>query len=175
MTDEVVVEQQAATPAAPEETVASNPVESNPVQQQQERTYTKAEVQALMKKRVDRSHNRVWDRYGVKSFEELDDILNDYRSIKDNYASLEARNGELMRDIALLKNNTLPEKRDDIIAYFKGSGMEFNEENLITALQTHPEWLKPQQLTIESLGVEKTPAPTVDEKAIASKIFGTKL
>lgn len=174
MTDEVVVEQ-AATPAAPEETVASNPVESNPMQQEQEKTYTKAEVQALMKKRVDRSHNRVWERYGVKSFEELDDILNDYRSIKDNYASLEARNGELLRDIALLKNNTLPERRDDIIAYFKGNGMEFNEENLIQALQTHPEWLKPQTLTIQNLGVEKTPSPSVDEKAIASRYFGTKL
>lgn len=153
-----------------EETVEQPVTNNEPV-----KTYTKEEVQALMKRRVDRSHKRVWDRYGVKSFEELDDILKDYKSIKDNYASLEARNSDLSRDIALLKNNTLPEKRDDIIAYFKGSGIEFNEDNLISALQTHPEWLKPQNLKIETLGLEKTANPEVDEKEIASRIFGTKI
>ena len=162
------------TPVEPEATTTDTPVvNSNPVEP--ERTYTKSEVQALMKRRVDRSHNRVWQRYGVKSFEELDDILSDYHSIKDNYASLEAKNRELARDIALLKNNTLPERRDDIIAYFKGNDLEFNEDNLIQALTTHPEWVKQEPLRIESLGIDKSPKPTIDEKAIASKLFGTKL
>ena len=115
--------EQPTTPVEPEEPTTEEPVvEDKPVEQ--EKAYTKAEVQALMKRRVDRSHNRVWGRYGVKSFEELDDMINDYRNIKDNYASLEAKNNELMRDLALLRNNTLPEKKDDIIAYFKGNNLE---------------------------------------------------
>lgn len=162
-----------ATPAEPEVNQATEPVVNT--MPETEKTYTKAEVQALMKRRVDRSHNRVWQRYGVKSFEELDDILSDYKSIKDNYASLEAKNSELSRDIALLKNNTLPERRDDIIAYFKGNDLEFNEDNLLQALTTHPEWLKPQPLKIENLGVEKAAKPIEDEKVIASKLFGTKI
>ena len=161
------------TPVEPEVT-ADNPVVNNePVEK--EKLYTKAEVQALMKRRVDRSHNRVWQRYGVKSFEELDDVLNDYKSIKDNYASLEAKNQELTRDLSLLRNNVLSEKKDDVIAYFKGNNLEFNEENLAQALATHPEWIKQQPLTIERLGAESKPATGLDERALASKLFGTKI
>lgn len=166
--------EQPTTPVEPEDNTTDTPaVNENPVEQ--EKTYTKAEVQALMKRRVDRSHNRVWGRYGVKSFEELDDMINDYRSIKDNYASLEAKNNELMRDLTLLRNNTLPEKKDDIIAYFKGNNLDLNEENLISALATHPEWVKQAPLKIEKIGTEQTDPIKPDEKEIAARYFGVKL
>lgn len=159
-----------ATPTTTEENVVP--------EQPQERTYTKAEVQSLMKKRVERSHKAFFTRYGVEDLNALDDLMNKSKAFGEDYASIQTKNKELMREIAFLKNNINPEKYDDIIAYFKGSDIEFDEEQLIEALKTHPEWLKtqPQNVTtIQKMGNEFHEKPSINDREKASKYLGVKL
>ena len=142
-----------------------------------ERTYTKAEVQNLMRRRVERSHNAFFKRYGVDNLEGLDELMNKSKTFGEDYASIQSKNNELMREIAFLKNNINPEKYDDIIAHFKGTGIEFSEEQLIEALKTHPEWLKtqPQNVTtIQKMGNEFH-KDLPNEKELAGKLLGVKL
>ena len=65
------------------------------------------------------------------------------------------------------------------MAYFKGKGIDFNNDNLINELSTHPEWLNPVKVeakpktTIETLGSDSTTEmPKVSEKDEMAKIFG---
>lgn len=159
------------TPATPDATEVTG------ANEQPERTYTKAEVQNLMRRRVERSHNAFFKRYGVENLEGLDDLMNKSKSFGEDYASIQTKNKELMREIAFLKNNINPEKYDDIIAHFKGNDIEFSEEQLIEALKTHPEWLKtsPQNVsTIQKMGNEFH-KDVPNEKEIAGRLLGVKL
>ena len=158
----------AATPTATQENVVS---------EKPERTYTKVEVQNLMRRRVERSHNAFFKRYGVENLEALDDLMNKSKSFGEDYASIQTKNKELMREIAFLKNNINPVKYNDIIAHFKGNDIEFSEEQFIEALKTHPEWLKtsPQNVvTFQKMGNEFH-KDLPNEKDIASKLLGVKL
>jgi hypothetical protein len=170
----IMAEQTSTTP------VEQTDVQADPVQEapQQEITYNKQQVIDMMKRRVARSHNAFFQRYGVKDLNELDNLFNEGKSIKDEYAKLQLANSELTRTNAFLKNNVNPDKYDDIIAYFKGKGLDFSEDALLQAIGTHPEWLKPSTIpnttTIQSLGAEAHINPSVDESEIAAKLLGVK-
>lgn len=171
---QIMAEQTSTTPV--EQTTE---VQEAPQTPQQEMTYNKQQVIDMMKRRVERSHNAFFKRYGVKDLNELDNLFNEGKSIKDEYAKLQLANSELTRTNAFLKNNINPDKYDDIIAYFKGKDLDFSEDALLQAIGTHPEWLKPSTIpnttTIESLGSEAHINPSVDESEIASKLLGVKL
>ena len=147
-----------------------------------ERMYSKAEVIDLMKRRVNRSHNSFFKRYGVKDLQELDAKFNSGKQLQDDYLGLQNRNAELVREVAFLKNNINPDKYDDVITYFKGKGLEFSEQELINQIMNHPEWLKsmptpqPQTATIKTLGSEAHVVNSKpNEKELASKLLGVKL
>lgn len=167
----------ATTPAeaTPETTVLTQ--ETKP-----ERTYTKEQVIEMMKKRVARSHNAFFKRYGVENLEALDGLFENskkFSSMNDEFGKIQLRNSELMRENAFLRNNIDPNRYDDIVAYFKGKDMDFSEDELLKALPTHNEWLKqtaaPATTTIRSLGSEAHTLPKVDEADIASRLLGVKL
>ena len=172
----VAVNNQEVAPAT--ETTATQPVD-NGLGVQQPRSYTKDQVVELMRRRVERSHNSFFNRYGVKDLKELDALFqktSDYDRVNQDYGNLRLKNEELAQEISFLKNNISPERYDDIKTYFKGKGIDFTNESLLEAIKTHPEWVKPNNVTtIQTLGLEgkKTPAP--DEKKIASKFFGVDL
>ena len=175
--DEILNQEQGGnevvTPATPEATEVTEAPE-----QSQERTYTKAEVQNLMKRRVERSHKAFFTRYGVENLNALDELMNKSKAFGEDYASIQTKNKELMREIAFLKNNINPEKYDDIITHFKGLNLDFSEEQLIEALKTHPEWLKvaPQNVTtIQKLGNEFHKEDLPNDKEKAEKLLGVKL
>lgn len=162
-TDVAAVEPQTAPEAAPE------------------KMYSKQEVIDLMKRRVARSHNSFFKRYGVKDLRELDDKFNSGKQLQEDYLGLQNKNAELSREIAFLKNNINPDKYDDIITYFKGKGLEFSEQELLNQIMSHPEWLKsmpqPQPTTtIKALGSEAHVVNSKpNEKEMASKLLGVKL
>jgi len=163
------------TPSTPEEAsqVNNDAVETEPqTNQATGRSYTKSEVQDLMRKRVERSHRAFFTRYGVENLKGLDNLLYGNEELR-------GKNLELTREVAFLKNNINPDKYEDIIAHFKGNDLEFNEETLIELLKTHPEWVKaqpqPTQPVVNKIGVEGTKKPVVDERALASKLLGVKL
>jgi len=147
---------------------------------QPERTYTKAEVIDMMKRRVNRSHNAFFKRYGVEDLKGLDGLFENskkFSSMNDEFGKIQLRNSELMRENAFLRNNINPDRYNDIIAYFKGNNVEFSEEELLKALPTHNEWLKQTApaTTIRSLGSEAHTLPKVDESEAASRLLGVKL
>lgn len=162
------------TPTTPEtEQVIENPA-------QQEKTYTKEQVERLMKRRVERSHKAFFTRYGVDNLEGLDAAFKQNDTMKTDYEALKTQNAELARKVAFLENNVNPEKYEDVIAHFKGTGIEFSEEQLVELLKTHPEWLKQpeepvKQIPIKKLGSEAHGKPRVDEKEKASQLLGVKL
>lgn len=143
-------------------------------QQPQEKMYSKAEVQNLMRRRVERSHNAFFKRYGVTNLNELDEFMRKSRTFGDDYLSMKELNNNLTRENAFLRNNINPDKYDDIIAYFKGNNIEFAEEQLIEALKTHPEWLK-QTTTIQTMGNEFHNENSPSDRERASKFLGVKL
>ena len=146
-----------------------------------ERTFTRNEVNDIMRKRVERSHNAFFNRYGVKDLNELDNLVGQSRSygpLKERFADLEKTHGELVTSHADLnkkyayKVNNVDENRiADIEAYFKGKGIDIDENTLVQELKTHPEWVK-KIGAITSIGAESTPSLEKDEVAEAEKIFG---
>ncbi len=181
MLDEMPVNNDSTT--AVETGTSTEPTTETPVNEtvaQPERTYTKAEVIDMMKRRVGRSHNAFFKRYGVQDLKGLDDLFENskkFSSMNDEFGKIQLRNSELMRENAFLRNNINPDKYDDIIAYFKGKDLEFSEEGLLDAVRTHPEWLKPSTIpttTITSLGSEAHTMPKPDEADLAGKLLGVK-
>lgn len=149
-----------------------------------EQTFTKDQVNELMRKRVERSHNAFYNRYGVKDLTELDELFgksNSYDELKtqhdelgDRYTDLETKHKDLTKRYAYNVGNINPEKYNDIETYFKGKGIDIDEESLMEELKNHPEWAN-KAATIEALGSEVAPAPGVDEKEMASQIFGVTI
>jgi len=147
-------------------------------------TFTQSQVNQLMKKRVARSHNAFFTRYGVKSLEELDDLVGKSRShdtIKQLYDELELKHSDLetkYRDTArkyAFKVGNIDEARiADIEAYFKGKGIDIDEEHLMQELQMHPEWVAKVN-TITTMGQNPAPVTGPSEKEIASRIFGVQI
>lgn len=165
-------------PATTEEPVSNTPT-TEPTTPEAERTWTKQQITEMMKKRVARSHQAFFNRYGVQDLKGLDELFENskkFNSMNDEFGKLQLRNSELARENAFLKNNINPDKYNDIIAYFKGSNLEFSEEELLKALPTHSEWLKQSApvTTIEALGSEAHAAPKVDEADLAGKLLGVK-
>ena len=174
----------AETPSATvqvSETVNETPnVESQAVETA-EKMFSRSQVEALMKKRVDRSHQQFFKRYNAKDLEELDSIFEkskNYDTINEEYGALQVKIADLTQENAFLRNNINPNRYADIKAYFKGSDIPFTEDALVEALNTHPEWLnvaKETQTTISKLGSESHIKPQIDEIDKASKLFGVNL
>lgn len=183
MLDEMPVNNVPTAETTTETVATEGTTEQTPTVEQSvapERTYTKQEVIDMMKRRVGRSHNAFFKRYGVQDLKGLDELFENskkFSSMNDEFGKIQLRNSELMRENAFLRNNINPDKYDDIIAHFKGNNVEFSEEELLKALVNHPEWLKQTapQTTIKSLGAEAHTMPTADEASIASRLLGVKL
>ena len=71
------------TPATNEQVV------KEPQEQTSERTYTKAEVQNLMRRRVERSHNAFFKRYGVNDLNGLDELMSKSKTFGDDFLSMQ--------------------------------------------------------------------------------------
>lgn len=165
------------------ETTPTPAAEATASDQPKERLYSKAEVQNLMRRRVDRSHKAFFTRYGVENLKGLDELMGKSKRFSDmetEYGAIQLRNSELARENAFLRNNINPDKYDDIITHFKGAGIDFSEEQLLEALKTHPEWLKVQEqpvatTTITKMGSEASTIDKPSDRERAEKLLGVKL
>lgn len=148
--------------------------------------FTKDQVNELMTKRVARSHKAFFDRYGVKDMAELDALFakaSDFDGVKakldelePKYSDLETNHKDLAKKYAYKVGNINPDKIADIETYFKGKGIDIDENTLNEELKTHSDWVaKPVTPVIESMGAEVVPSGGVDEKEIASGIFGVPI
>ena len=157
-------------------------VEEVKAEESKDGTFTQEQVNDIVRSRLDKAQQRLFNRYGVTNRDELDSLIGksqSYDVMKEKYADLETKNYELEKELAFSKNNINLERQEDIMAYFKGKGIDFNNDNLINELSTHPEWLNPVKVeakpktTIETLGSDSTTEmPKVSEKDEMAKIFG---
>ena len=156
-----------------------------------EKLFTKDEVNKLMQKRVERSHQAFFNRYGVKDLDELDALLgksqqldettekltdseNRYNELQTKYGDLENQHKDLTKRYAYSKGNINPERYSDIETYFKGKNLEINEDTLTQELKTHKDWAN-KPVTITSIGAENAQTPEVNEAELASRYFGVDL
>ena len=157
-------------------------VEEVKAEESKDGTFTQEQVNDIIRTRLEKAQQRLFNRYGVTNRDELDSLIGksqSYDVMKEKYADLEAKNYELEKELAFFKNNINLERQEDIMAYFKGKGIDFNNDNLINELSTHPEWLNPVKVeakpktTIETLGSDSTTEmPKVSEKDEMAKVFG---
>ena len=127
------------------------------------KTFTQEQVNKIMRSRLERDRLSFLNRYGVKDRDGLDSLIGkaqSYDIMKERYIASKTKISELEERLAFMSNGINPDREDDIRAYFKGKGLEFNEEALINALETHPEWRKvvesdnKPKTTIEVFGVD---------------------
>ena len=153
--------------------------------------FTKERVNELMQKRVERSHQAFFNRYGVKDLNELDDLFGRAKSVDElnqkieellknkselegKYDELTNQNRELTKKYAFTSRNIRPEMYSDIETYFKGKGLDINEETLNEELKTHMDWYnKPS--SVVPLGNESHQSDEVSEREQASKLLGVQL
>ena len=59
-----------------------------------DRLFTRNEVTVILKKRLDRYQNQVFAKYGVKGFDDLDEIVNAYNYLKDSFSKFSSDNSQ---------------------------------------------------------------------------------
>lgn len=157
-------------------------------------TFTKERVNELMQKRVERSHQAFFNRYGVKDLSELDGLFAKAKGSDEMKAKIEEltkgnadlqtrfdeltnQNRELTKKYALTNRHIKPELYADIETYFKGKGIDINEETLDEELKTHADWCNKATGTIVPLGNDGTRSVDneVSERAAAGKLLGVEL
>lgn len=172
---ETQVEEEVATVGNEEQ---QNPEE---VKQTSEGSFTQEQVNDIVRARLERSQARIFNRYGVKNKTELDELIGkaqSYQVMFERYGLMKDENSNLKQELAFLKNNINPERKDDIMAYFKGKEIEFSNDSLVNELATHPEWLNPVQVddkpktTFSVLGASDVETERVNEKDEMAKYFG---
>lgn len=124
---------------------------------EEEKEFTRSQVVEMMKKRIARSHNNFFKRYGVKDLDELDAKYKSIDDYKTQISDLEVKNAGLVKTNAYLTHNINPERYGDIEAYFKGKDLKIDTDTLASEISTHPEWIKqivqtPPTTTIQSMG-----------------------
>lgn len=127
------------------------------------KTFAQEQLNETVRKRLEKDRAAFLKRYGVEDRDGLDTLIGkaqSYDVMKERYEAQKERISELEERLAFLTNEINPDREDDIRAYFKGKGLDFNGEALANELATHPEWKKvvasenAPKTTIEVMGVE---------------------
>lgn len=162
-----------------------------------EKMFTKEQVNNMMRKRIERSHQSFFNRYGVKDLEELDslfgkakqndELTNQYTGLQTRFDELTkgntdlqtkfdeltSQNQDLLKKYAFMSKNVKPELYSDIETYFKGKGLDINEDTLSEELKTHMDWCK--KADVIPLSNEPNTHTEMDEKEMAGKLLGVEL
>ena len=154
--------------------------------------FTKERVNELMQKRIERSHQAFFNRYGVKDLNELDDLFGKAQSVEGlnqkieeltkgnadlqtRFDDLTNQHRELTKKYAFTSRNVKPEMYSDIETYFKGKGLDITEETLNEELKTHMDWYNKAGSVVD-LGNEGSTGPSeVTEREMAGNMLGVQL
>lgn len=135
--------------------------------------FSQDQVNSIVGERLERQKKSFYESLGVKNEEELNALVASAKSYNDTKNELNSLRQEKLFNSQGVKL----EKSEDITFYFKGKGLDLNEDNLKKELETHPEW-KSEKVSITPFGTQpdnKGDDKGEDEKALASKMFGVKL
>lgn len=158
-----------------QETGEGGTATSTEEKKEENKTFTQEQVNEIVQSRLSKDRESNFKKLGVKDEEELNEILNkgrNYDSLKQSETELIEKNGKLTQKVLFNTHKISAEREDDVETYFKGKGLEFNDENLKNAIETHPEWCGKQV----QVGVGKTEQeqPKESEDEILKKLFGIK-
>lgn len=177
-----IVGNDGTTPSTDVTTASETPIADNGSEPQgeeiQSTMFTQEQVNDIVRDRLKKADAKFFAKYGLDNAEALDAIVEKgkgYDEIKAQMDLVSSENKGLKEQITLTKNNIIPSKQDDVLTYFRGKGLELNDENLAKMLETHPEWMpnKAPTTTIVEMGAEGTKAnPSVSEEDEALKMFG---
>lgn len=110
----------------------------------------------------DKAMRSLYDRYGVDSEDELNEIFGrgqSYNILNNDYNDLNTRYGDVMAENALLKSKTDESRWDDIRLILRGKGLDITPENIAMELTTHPEWMSS---SLPNVGTEQGKVLTPD-------------
>lgn len=143
----------------------------------QETTFTQEQVNDIVRERLERNRNSIYSRYGVNGKDELDALVGkaqSYDVMSEDYTKVTEELNAIKQENAFLKNDVNLEKKDDILAYFKGKNMELNADTLKQELETHKEWgnVKKNTTTIEALSSEESHNTELSDKEKVLRMFG---
>ena len=162
------------------------PGKSSPV------TFTKERVNELMQKRIERSHQAFFNRYGVKDLNELDDLFGKAKSVdglnqkieeltkgnqdlQTRFDELTTQHRDLTKKYAFTSRNIRPELYSDIETYFKGKNLDINEDTLNEELKSHLDWCN-KTSNVVSLGTEQaSQSNQMSEREMAGQLLGVQL
>ena len=153
--------------------------------------FTKERVNELMQRRIERSHQAFFNRYGVQDLNGLDELFakakdvdglrQQIEELTKSGSDLQSKNDELMnsnreltKKYAFTSRNIRPEKYSDIETYFKGKGLDITEETLNEELKTHADWFNKPNAVVD-LGSEPNAATDTSEREAAGKLLGVQL
>lgn len=181
--EEKIVGNGGETPSTDETTASETPIagttsETPQGEEIQSTMFTQEQVNDIVRDRLKKADAKFFAKYGLDNAEALDAIVEKgkgYDEIKAQMDLVSNENKGLKEQITLTKNNIIPSKQDDVLAYFRGKGLELNDENLAKMLETHPEWMpnKAPTTTIVEMGAEGTKTnPSISEEDEALKMFG---
>lgn len=135
----------------------------------EEKKFTQEQVNEMIRERLARQEKSFLEQLKVNDKNTLEDIVK-------NSSILHDENATLKQKLAFIENNINPDKQEDILALFKGKGLEFNDEELKKMLPNHQEWLKEKvaTTTITNMGKDHSSDKSkgIDEKEMAKKYFG---
>lgn len=153
--------------------------------------FTKERVNELMQRRIERSHQAFFNRYGVKDLNGLDELFGKAKSVdalqqqiqdltksgadlQSRYDELQGQNKDLAKKYAFTSRNVRPELYNDIETYFKGKGLDITQDTLSEELKTHPDWMN-KASNVVPLGTETSTTPSTSERDLASSLLGVQL
>lgn len=144
------------------------------------KTFTQEKVNEIVKERLARQEKQFYSKFGVESEKEFENLIGmsqSYEVMKERYENIKLANDKDKQELAFIKNNVNPNKYDDVLTYFKGKEIEFSADELVKALETHPEWKnyetdRETKTTITSLGTEPTRKVGESDEEKIKRIFG---
>lgn len=135
----------------------------------EEKKFTQEQVNEMIRERLARQEKSFLEQFKVNDKNTLEEIVKKSSILNDENVSLKQK-------LAFIENNINPERQDDILALFKGKGLDFTDEKLKELLPSHQEWLKEKVVTttINNMGKDhdSNKSKEVDEKELAKKYFG---
>lgn len=140
-----------------------------------EKTFSQAEVDELVRKRLEKQTKSHLTKLGVEKEEEIDGLLakaKESDEVKTKAEALATENATLKEKISFSDNNIDPQRYEDVRIYFKGKGVELNDENLKKEIEGHKEWVN--VTVIKQVGSDTPPPAENNEREIALNMFGVK-
>lgn len=152
----------------------NNSQPNDPTQNQKEKTYSKDEINDIMKKRLAKLYNE----FGVDNNDALKELVGKGQSFEETQKKLQETQSELqdLKNEVLLKDSGISAKYINLAKlYFKSKNLEINGDNIKALIDEFPEWKGQVQTNNDPIKVGGNPSgakPTPTARDKVREIYG---